>query len=380
MKNVLVLCKNILKITFKKKGNWVTFLLLPLLGVFAALAFNNQGTSQTKVGVYSQNKTYLANDMVNYISNNGNFKIYKTENSNYKEMIKNKQVDCILVIPKDFDKQIMEGKLTPIKVLSEQGEEVTAWIENYLTFYIDNLVKISQVSKGDSNKFKSIYDGYKNEELKLNDLSVKDKTKSKGATKQSIGFLLVFMLMASKVTTDFILNDKYSRTFFRIFCASVTKTQYIAANVISNMVVFLLQVFIILFVSINILKLNFYIDLINLIIVFGTFGLAAISFGVLIAAFSKTTAQASQLQNILIVPTSMLSGCFWSIDLMPNIFQKISLVFPQTWLLKAVDELQYGKTLTDVKLELAMIILFALILFLIGINKFRRDDDIRNVI
>lgn len=374
MRKVGILFKHIMKLTFMKKGNWITFILLPLLGVFAALAFNSGGEVKTKVGIYNESDGYLATDLIDKLKNNDSFQVIKLNNKNYSGMLKNSEIDTALEIPSDFQEKVENGEFEKLNLYSTQGETVTIWIQNYLNFYIDNLVSISKVSATPA-EYKAIYEGYKDQKLSIEKTNVEDKTQNKGVTKSSIGFLLVFMLMASKVTTDYVINDKRRRTYTRTFCAPITKGTYILSNILANLVVFSLQLVIILVLSIGILGLNFFIPTTSLIVLFLAFGVAAIAFGVLIAAYSKSTSQASQLSNILIVPTSMLAGCFWPSELMPEYLQKIALALPQTWVLKAVDVLQYGGSLKTASFEISMILLFALVLFTIAIIKMSTDDD-----
>lgn len=369
-----LLFKHIMRLTFMKKGNWVTFILLPILGVLAALAFNTSSEVKTRVGVYDQSDSYIAKNLIGDLNANDSFTVSELTNDNFTQALKNGTLDTVLEIPADFQEHIEKGTLNELKLYSTQGETATIWIENYLNFYLDNLMAISRVAKT-PEAYKTVYSGYRSQPLKIEKTNVADKTQNKGVTKSSIGFLLVFMLMASKVTTDYVINDKRRRTYTRTFCAPVSKGQYIFANVCANMVVFALQLAIILSLSLGVFKLNFYIPLGALILLFLAFGVAAIAFGVLIAAFSKSTSQASQLSNILIVPTSMLAGCFWPAELMPDYIQKIALVLPQTWVLKAVDVMQYGGTLLNAAVDIGMILLFAVILFGIAIFKMATDDD-----
>lgn len=379
MRGFLVLFKQISKMTFRKKGNWVTILLLPILGVFAALAFNSDSKVVTRVGFYDMNNSFLSEDIINEVDKNENFQISILNNENYSQYLENRQLDCVIEIPKNFDEDIINSKETKLGFYSVQGQTSTIWIESFLNFYIDNFAAIARVADS-KEEFKEIYEGYKSEKLELVKNNIGDTTKSKGVTKASIGFLLVFMLMASRAVTNYIVTDKRIKTYTRIFTAPISKTQYLLANIAVNFIVFLVQVALIMFLSLFVFNLKFYIGTVDLTILFLAFGFAAIGFGTIIAAYSNSTNQASQLSNILIVPTCMLSGCFWPIELMPEYLQKLANIFPQTWVLKSVDSLQHGSNITDVLSNIAVIVGFAIVLFAISLLKITNEDDIKNVI
>lgn len=379
MKQVFLLTKSILKRTFRKKSNIITFILLPLLAVFIALFLNASGTSYSKIGVVDLNESYLSKDMIKSIDSKKNFVVVKVSKNNINKQLLDKKVDCIVVIPKDFHKKIIEGNFKKLDIISVRGEDITSWIKNYLNYYIDNLTNISLVSNKDEKTFKDMYDGFKKQDLKLNYKAIGDKTKSKSVTKQSIGLLLVFMLIASSTASSFILKDKANKTYYRIFCSNISKSKYIIANVIANFIIFLIQIFVILFMSLYVLKLNFYIDTKIMFIILCSFGFVSIGFGIIIAAFSKSLNQSSYLSNILITPTCMLSGCFWPLDMMPNFMQKLANIFPQTWILKTIDSLQQGKSFNEVVLYIGIVILFAVSFFIIGILKLTKDENLKSI-
>ena len=353
MKQVFLLTKSILKRTFRKKSNIITFILLPLLAVFIALFLNASGTSYSKIGVVDLNESYLSKDMIKSIDSKKNFVVVKVSKNNMNKQLLDKKVD----------------------IISVRGEDITSWIKNYLNYYIDTLNNISTVSNKNEKTFKDMYDGFKKQDLKLNYKSIGDKTKSKSVTKQSIGLLLVFMLIASSTASSFILRDKANKTYYRIFCSNISKSKYI----IANFIIFLIQIFVILFMSLYVLKLNFYIDTKIMFIILCSFGFVSIGFGIIIAAFSKSLNQSSYLSNILITPTCMLSGCFWPLDMMPNFMQKLANIFPQTWILKTIDSLQQGKSFNEVVLYIGIVILFAVSFFIIGILKLTKDENLKSI-
>lgn len=379
MRQILLLTKSILKRTFRKKSNIIIFILLPLLAVFIALFLNASGASYSRIGVVDLNKSYLSKDMIKSIDSKKNFVVTKLSQNDINKQLLDKKVDCVVVIPKDFHDEIINGKFKKLDIRSIRGEDITSWIKNYLNYYIDNLNNISVVSNRSEKTFKNMYDGFKKQDLKLSYKTIGDKTKSKSVTKQSIGLLLVFMLIASSTASSFILKDKGNKTYYRIFCSNTSKSKYIIANIIASFIIFLIQIFVILFMAMFVLKLNFYINTSTMFIILCSFGFVSIGFGIIIAAFSKSLNQSSYLSNILITPTCMLSGCFWPLDMMPSFMQKFANIFPQTWILKTIDSLQQGMSFTEVIPYIMVVMMFALAFFIIGILKLTKDENLKSI-
>ncbi|SUY47547.1 drug ABC transporter, ATP-binding/permease [Clostridium putrefaciens] len=380
MVSIFKISRRILKQSFRKKSNIITFLLLPIIGVFVALVFNTTKGTTIKVGICNLDIGHISKDMINTISTNKKFEIIDLKQEDINNLVSNNVVDCALVIPGDFSDSIYNNKFDSIKIVTMQGKEITAWIENDLNYYISNLTDISKVSEGDKEMFDKIYSGYKDQKLKLNSIKLNDESINKGVTKSSIGYLMLFMMLGSSVTANCIIKDKENRTYFRIFCSPISKVQYVFSNVLASLLIILMQIAVILIISIGIFKLNFYINIGTLIIILVSFGLVSIGFGIIMAAFSKSTAQSSQISNIFILPTCMLSGCLWPIEFMPKFLQSFANIFPQTWVLKAVEDLQHGMTLWEVQSYIWVTIAFAFLFFIIGIIEFKRDENLKRFV
>ena len=71
-----------------------------------------------------------------------------------------------------------------------------------------------------------------------------------------------------------------------------------------------------------------------------------------IVAFARSSYEAGAASTLVITPTCMLGGCFWSAEFMPDIMQKISYIIPQRWALDAVKTLQKGAAFNDIALNL----------------------------
>ncbi len=56
--------------------------------------------------------------------------------------------------------------------------------------------------------------------------------------------------------------------------------------------------------------------------------------------FFKNSSSANAMQNMVIVPTCLLAGCYFPYDIMPSAVQKVANFLPQRWLLDTVSKLQ----------------------------------------
>ncbi|SDO64256.1 ABC transporter permease [Clostridium gasigenes] len=375
MRDILNITKNVLKLIFRKKSSILVFMLLPIMSIFISKYFNTTTQQDIKIGIYDEDKSTVSKDLAEYLINKENFKVFYIEKDYIDSKILNKAVDSVIVLDKGFEESIINGSLSKIDMVSIKGQEVTVWQENYINYYISDLLDISKSCSGNSEQFFKVYNDFKEQKLSIKNEKVSDITQSLGVSKQSIAFLLVFMLTGATISAGTIARDKSNRVFKRLMASPLKMYKYILGNFIANFIMNILQIVVIL-IAAKILKLDFHMSMAMIFITLGVFSLVSVALGMFIASISSSSAQVGQISNAIIVPTCMLSGCFWPIELMPSIMQKVALILPQTWVIKTVDSLQSGKVFTDVVPYILIILAFAVGLFLLSVINIKKDEQL----
>lgn len=381
MSNVLLLTFNTLKLIFRKKGNIILYFLLPLAGILlSVVAYGNTGSSPVNLAVVDKDKSMMAGDFMQSLTQEGKFKLTTIEEKNIDQEITSNQAEAVLVIPQGFAEGVYQENLKPIEIVSIKGEAATAWIQNYTNIYLKNLHDLAAASGGNRDTFNTIYNHFKQDKLALKVSAVKDQAQSKGMTAQSIGFLIMFMMLGAGNVAEIIQKEKINRTYYRICAAPVTSRTYVFGNVLTNLVIVMIQVFLTLLFMTRVFNIQIFIPFWQLYMILVLFGLVAIGLGLLIIAFTNDSKQAGTLQNLIITPTCMLAGCFWPLDVMPKAIQRIADFLPQTWVITAVQKLQEGGTLSQVSINLSIIVAFALSFFLIAAYRFSRNNSVKTFV
>jgi len=100
---------------------------------------------------------------------------------------------------------------------------------------------------------------------------------------------------------------------------------------------------------------------------------AATGWGMLIAAFAQTPAQASIMGTAITLVFAIGSGSFFPRQFLPEWLQKISLISPNAWGIEAFNSIRLGATVSELlPLWIGMLMMFA-ILFVISTFIFRRQ-------
>lgn len=379
MREILIIAKNVLKITFRKKSSILVFMILPIMGIFISKYLNTNTQPIINIGICDEDSSTLSENLKDYLIKKDKFKVFYIERNAIDDNIKNEKLDSVIILDKGFEKNIINGSFSKLDMVSVKGAEINVWQQNYLNYYISDLLDISKSVKGNETLFFKVYDNFKSRKLDITNEKVQDITESLGVSKQSIALLLVFMLTGATISAGTIARDKSNRIFQRLMTSPIKIYKYILGNSLANYLLNLLQIVVIM-IAAKILKLNFHMPEFAMFIILAVFSLVSVALGMFIASISNSSAQLGQISNAIIVPTCMLSGCFWPLELMPSIMQKIALVLPQTWVIKAVSDLQSGVDFNNVILYIVIILIFAMLLFMLSMINIKRDEKLSSYI
>lgn len=380
MRNILLLILNNMKVTFRKKGSLLVYIVVPIACILLSISLNGGSSDNLNIGILNKDNGRISKDLVDSIRKNEKFTVTTVRESEIKDKIASRKLDCVIEIPENFQESIYNNKIDRLNIVSIKGEESVAWITSYVDFYIKNLSDISSASKGNRATFDKIYNGFMKEGITLSIEKLKDESHSKNATMQSIGFLIMIVMIGAINTSNIILKERRNRTYYRICTAPVSSAAYIIANIITNIIIIAIQIIVVILAATKILRMETFIPDFELITILIVFGIAAVGLGILIVALSKTSYQVGTMMTLISTPTCMLAGCFWPSEIMPIALQKIGNFLPQKWTLDAVLKLQTGSRFSDIFINLGIILAFAAAFFIIAAYKFNSMDKVKNFI
>lgn len=381
MRNVFIIMKNILGVTFRKKGNIVVYLFLPLLGIFLSiLMYGNSQDTPLKIGFISHDTGTLSEDLLSVIKTSGSDIVYDVKENEISSMLLDKKLDTVIIVPVGYTDSIYSSELKNIEMVSINGLDTTIWLKRLIDSYTDTLARISAASGSSRAVFEQMYEQYRSGTVKLTVEKLDDTQTEKNMTLTSIGFLIMFIMLGSGFITMVILKEKKDRTFHRICSAPVKAGQYITANALSSLLVVIIQILIIQLIMKYILRIDTGLSDFYLFVILLLFGFVAIGIGLVITAFSSSSYIAGTLSTLIMTPTCMLGGCFWDITLMPEFMQKLSRFVPQWWAINAIQELQKGHGPADILINLLILAGFAAALLLIASYRFSRTNNVQKFV
>ncbi|MGI0531241.1 ABC transporter permease [Bacillus pfraonensis] len=381
MKDILWLIQKTLSVLLKNKKGLLIIISLPIIGTLISFSiYGNVGQGTLNIGVINKENQPIANDTVKFLEGLNHVKVSKVKESEVEDKLTSKKLDGVITFQSGFSQSVRDGKPSRIEISSIKGDQVTVFIKSYLYNYVDNIAAISKVAGTDQSTFDNMYAGYQKSSFKVKSETIEDTSKNKDMTNQTMGFLIVFMLFSAVNFSGFILKEKENRTYFRLLSTPIDGKKFIGSNVAVNMIILTIQIVIAVLFMTNVFHTNINMPFIVMVGVLMIFALIAIGLSLVIVSFAKNSTAANAMQNIVIVPTCLLAGCYFPYDIMPKTVQKIADFLPQRWLLDTIEKLQQGIPFSELYLNILILFAFAIAFFLIAIYKFGRNNDARNFI
>jgi ABC-2 type transport system permease protein len=371
-----------LRTTLRKRSSLILYFGLPVAGVLLSiLLYSSSGATPLRVGVVNGDAAEaIAADTVHFLQRLDKMELVQVSETQLRKKLAAGELDSGLIIGSGFSQSVLQGKPDHIVIQSVKGAQVTAYMKSMLNGYIDNVANIADVSAGDTAKFSQLYSSYRGAEFKLSAEQITDTSATKNITYQSIGFLILFMMTSAINLSELILKNRENRTYFRILSSPVDARTYVLSNIFVNLCIMLSQIVVTLFMMRTVFGLDPGIPFAEMLGIMGLFSLVSVSLSLVIVAFSKSSATAGALQNLIVTPTCLLSGCFFPIGIMPASIRRIADFLPQNWALQAITKLQSGSPLSAIGFNVAVLLAFAVVFFLIATYVFGRNNDTRNFV
>jgi len=362
MSNLLIVVKNILHRVVKKRSSILLHIIVPAAVVMGMAALITSGGAWAySAAVVDLSESKSSEYLISEIEASGKFNIVNIQRDEADKYITEGMSSFVLVIPEDFEEQLLSGEVPKVEMISLKESEGAAWMRVSLNMQINNLKDSALGAKYDANTYYDIVANLSDSKVKLITEKVDDYSGNISATQPLIGMYLMFVLMSASTTAFMILEEKKKGTFARIGTAPVSSSTYTMANVISNMVILTIQLVLVLTLIKYVLKIDFYVGDFELFAILFFYILCGVGLGVLIASAVQKSGRANAIFYLILAPSCMISGCYWPIEFMPDLLANVSFITPQRWALYAISSAQKGGSIL---LPMMILAAYAALLFI----------------
>ncbi len=422
MKNVIqLLRKDIIRFFADRTAVMLTFLVPAVLIIIFGSIFGGGSGSRGKIPIIVVNESkedlgkYIE-DEIDSSSSLRSVKTYTDENGKKlpitheqaKELVKSGKYPAALVIPKDFfsdttsalsfkyyydprneiESQLIQGtiqktvftqipQILPFLLQREAKSflgdtkadtfrnDMANMVSGYFGINKEEILKsmtdfdITNLGNSDSSSSENL-DVF-NRLVKFDsEQLVGTEIKNPGVTRMVGGWAIMFLLFTLSGTATSIFEEKQEGTLKRIICMPVSRSQFLWSKYIFAILLGIVQLAVLFLFSYFLYNVDVFSNIFNLAVVIIVSAAAAVAFGMVITAYSKSLAQANGIATLLILVMSALGGSWFPVTLFPEWMQTISKLTLTYWSVEAFLQVLWRDAhLTD--------IIFPYIVILLGI-------------
>lgn len=182
-------------------------------------------------------------------------------------------------------------------------------------------------------------------------------------------FVFFFVFLISGIS---LLKERTSGTLDKLLATPIKRTEIVVGYLIGYGIFAIIQTIILVLFAIYVLGIEIEGSIMSVLIVNIIIAFIALSLGTLLSTFANSEFQMMQFIPIAIVPQIFFSGLI-SVDTMAPWLQSVSRIIPLYYGAGALQEIIIkGSDFINIKLELTILILFALIFSLLNIISLKR--------
>jgi len=383
--NSIIIMLYMFKRMFADKKGWIGYLILPTVVLSAIVFFigdfNQEKAPTLEVGYISHDQSPLSQLFITSLSSVENIRLVPYTDEKLKNAIMTDEIDYGFVIPEGFFNSLSQSEKPKIDYLYLSVNEQTIYIEQILQ------QKLSLVNRSYLDALKhapSEQDAIKMVEQILEQQSKTSiqitKIDSNLYLNQTlflvVGTILFFSMTIIMSSLSLVIDDRNGKTMARTYSTPVRTYEIALGYFLGTFGVGMLQILLVLIITKYIMGYEYGVSLGHLLIVFSFFIFAIVGISSALAALLKNTEVLNTVSSLVIVPTTMIGGCWWPLSIMPEFMQKLANFVPQKWAIESVTKLSAGASLTQISLQLGILLLFGIVLLGFGSYVLKPSEEV----
>jgi ABC-2 type transport system permease protein len=413
MKSLSIALKD-LQILIRDRGEVIQLFLLPLLfiivfsGALGAFGSDEEDTRQL-LPVVDLDGGEAAQSLLAGLDAAGGVRTELYEHSEAQLMLDENEINRMLIIPEDFTSGTAEGITVELSLISHPDADiqeteavrlVIVGVTSELSLERQILASLRQMGDMQANapeedqvfttervlaQARSQFERAQTQPL----IDVVQTVPSQEGEREEVpdlglvavaGIAVLFVFGTAQVTARSIYDEKKVGSFRRLLAAPMSKTSLLSGKMLPNIIVGMIQFTVIFAFGIFGLKWlgltspTLGNDPLAVVLVCFIICLCSTAFGILVAAIARTENQIGGLTSLLVWGLGILGGAFIPVFILDQFLGPVVKVIPQYWANRALSSLMLrGLGLADVMTEIAALLGFTVVFFLIGLWRFDFD-------
>lgn len=343
-----------LKMTFRNKQFFFFSLFLPLIimGIFGIMDFDRMGNAS--VGVVDLAHNQASATFVSALSKVSILQISQGDEETEIKALEKGDRHLVLTIPQDF------GQAQPAILQARYNESKMAQAQVGIAAINQVLGEATRQLTHSPLLFRIEQQGVSSRNVRYVDFLMP------GIVAMSIMQMGIFGVALT------IVRYRETGVMRRLLATPLKSTDFLASQVITRLVVSLLQTAFLIAIGLLAFKVQVtgsYLLILLLAILGGT---VFLTMGFAVSGYAKTADTAGVLANIVAMPMMFISGVFFPLETMPNFIQVVSKYLPLTYLadgLRAV--INEGASVSAIQTPLLGLAAWTIVGFVVAIRVHR---------
>lgn len=373
MKTILnIIIKEFLQLKRDPRLFGIVF-IAPIIQLIVLGYAANMDVNTVHTAVFDQDKSFTSRDFIQHFQRSGYFKIddYVDNYHQINEDINNGTVLWALVIPKDFEKNIMNKRSAPVQAIFDgsDGNKTSiafGYVQGIVTSYSKNIMLNIANKTGMKNQIAgSLVPDVRvwyNPDLKTRVFMVPS----------IMG--LILMVITTILMSMAIVKEREIGTLEQLIVTPISPMQLIIGKIIPFIILGFIDVLIVLGVMVFWFGIGIRGSFVFLVFSSFLFVLSTLGIGLFISTISKTQQQAMMVAQFgIMMPMIYLSGFAFPIENMPKIVQYLTYLIPLRYyitILRAV--ILKGASFTELLPETGMLLLMGILILFASAKRFRK--------
>ncbi len=312
----------------------------------------------------------LTKNLISYLEKNTNVKDVKNTEEARNDALFYREVNYIIYIPKDYQKDVLSGK-TPEIDIKTVGDYTSSLAEMLLTRYL----KIQSIYAKNISTEQELITAINKNLSKTSEVAITSKVDTAKTSKVSRYFnfasysaMFIIIFVICMVLSSFHAKAIKKRTIISSMNYKTHNKYLLRASFIYSIIVWLLFMLLgTIHFSNTILSLRGLVYALNLFI----FIFTSLTLALLLSTLIDNKDAVNGIVNVISLGSAFLCGAFIPTEWLPETVVKISRIFPTYWYVNSNDLLASLQTinmtsLNQVIINMIVMLVFALIFIIIN--------------
>lgn len=397
MKKILAITLRDIRMRFTSFTEWLFFLILPIL--FTLILSGGTGPradSRIKLFVVDQAQTPLSNELVTTLEKSESVNPELIDLGDGEQQFDSREISALLIIPAGFDQSALESGALTLELRQQPNnlnalvaqravQAVISRVGQAVDIARQSVVEAEKIRPFTSYTTRQAYFDTALEEAQTLLAEAPDRiSESLGNTPDQIqydpranssaGQLITWVFIPLIGLSELFAYERQKGTLRRILTTPTHQGTYIFGTIFGQVLIALAQMALLVGFGILVMKLNWGQNIPGLIIMLVAGALAAAALGTMLGTFVKTAAQANGLSIMLGMVMALMSGCWYPLELFPEVVRNIVKVLPTTWAMQGLlDLVLRGQGVAGILPEAGVLLGFAALFLVIGIWRFKYE-------